>query len=141
MRSIRVFHTAASCTVPSIDIDISETVGQFLATVKAIPDSGSGATVASLSVLQMIGKSIKNLRHRGMDYLVAVNRLSMEITGSLNLQLRYCDMRAITPVIICPEVEEMLLSVNVCKELGILPPNYPNSIARTVNPITTKFQC
>ena len=139
MRTISVLRSAASCTVPSIDIDISETEGQFLASVKALPDSGLGAIVASLSILQMIGKSIKDLRHRGMDDLSAANKTSMETAGSLNLQLRYYERTVITPVIIYPDVEGMWLSAKICVDLGISPPNYPNPIARTVNFITTNI--
>lgn len=60
--------------------------------------------------------------------LVSAGGDSLHPIGPINARIRYGGRTVSMPLIICPGVEDMLMSCVVCKELGILPPNYPEPL-------------
>ena len=61
--SITVLGTRSLSDVPTIAVDLLTPDGVLLASVTAVPDSGAGATVASLATLRRLGGHEANLLH------------------------------------------------------------------------------
>jgi hypothetical protein len=124
-----VLRVATTRRVPTVDVEIFDSRGKYLAVITAVPDSGAEATVAGFDVLKLIGGDVENLLHRGADNLVAANGLSLETAGRLNYTVSLRGRSTVATIIFSPEHTGMLLSWFVCVELGLLPANYPEPIA------------
>lgn len=123
--SVRI---AATRKAPTVDVEIFDGRGKYLASITAVPDSGAEATVAGFDVLKLLDGDVENLLHRGVDDLVAANGLSLETSGRLNYKISLRGVSTLASIIFCPQHTGLSLSWFVCVELGLLPANYPEPV-------------
>ena len=100
----------------------------FITTAQATPDTGAEATVAGLDILKQIGIDIGNTCHTPEDTIIAANGTSFECVGTVDLHIHAADKSMKETVLICKAQKGLLLAWYVCRELGIVPNDYPKPI-------------
>ena len=100
----------------------------FITTAQATPDTGAEATVAGLDILKQIGLDIGNQCRTPQDTISAANHTSFECVGTVDLHINAADKSTKEAVLICKEQTGLLLAWYVCRDLGIVPNDYPKPI-------------
>ena len=95
---------------------------------EATPDTGAEATLAGIDIINALGFPIENLAPPSTDNLIAADKQSLTCIGTLPCIIEYGDHRVHETIHVCEGVDEFLLAWYICKDLGIISPEYPQPI-------------
>ena len=130
IKKLAVNHlTMTDVRAPKISINLYTTKFQdMIGSSAATPDTGAEATLAGPHILEELGFDAANLRTPDGDKLLAANKKTLHCIGTLPCLIEYGERRIEETVYVCRKVDEFLLAWYVCKQLGIIPPEYPQPI-------------
>ena len=111
---------------PRIEVDLHHNADDsFISTVQATPDTGAEASVAGITFLKQMKLETGNMCPPPDDTIIAANGTSIECIGSLNIYIHVAGKSTKETVLICKQQRGLLLAWYVCRDLGIVPHNYP----------------
>eukprot|EP00117_Sycon_ciliatum_P027921 scpid16025/ scgid22570/ len=130
-RSVRVMEAAQHGTARAHRIRVQlgsifhkEDYGTCLATT----DTGADACIMGHSLLEFLTIHPNQVRPVQATQIIAANGSDLTCIGTLSLAIRYGDRVAPCTVFVCSNHDGMLLSWEVCRQLQIIPEDYPNPI-------------
>ena len=124
-RAISVRQATRSGTSPLIDVNVHRN-GQLLGTTSAFPDSAAEVNLAGPDFLDDIKWEGGQLNlNPPSENIFAANNSQFLVLGSLNLELRYMGRSAFVEVFIVNEPSKLLISLQACKDLAIIPQFFP----------------
>jgi hypothetical protein len=104
------------------------------------PDPGAEVSVGGLDFLSAIGLSESDLSSSSFDLVMADKSAPLLSIGQRDVRIRYGEQAATITVVICPEIQGVLLSWLDCIALRILHSDYPLPLPRlpaSVQTVTT----
>ena len=102
----------------------------FICTVQATPDTGAEATVTGLNFLRQMQLDSDNICSPSLpdDTIIAANGTSIDCIGAVDIYIHVAGKCTKETVIVCKEQRGLLLAWYVCRDLGIVPHNYPTPV-------------
>ena len=119
--------------LPSVaeDLGIDKTFHNPTITIntRAIADTGCQSCLAGTSLLKQLGLKVSNLTPTSMK-MRAANRDPIQILGALALRITCMDdsrqKRTTRQIVyISNATDKIFLSMEACRDLGIIPPTFP----------------
>lgn len=115
--------------VPTLTVSVTQIAGMMkLGEVTAIPDTGAEASIAGPEVMKRMKIPIENVIPLPEEIIVAANGTAFDIIGYVPVQFQIGDRISIENLIFCKQQKGTILSWSVCKDLGIIPENFPTQI-------------
>ena len=96
--------------------------------MQATPDTGAEATVAGLNFLRQMKLDSGNIWSPPDDTIIAANGTSIDCIGAVDIYIHVAGKSTKETVLICKEQRGLLLAWYVCRDLGIVPHNYPTPV-------------
>ena len=125
LRAISVRRATRDDASPMIDVRVFSN-GQFQAQTSGFPDTAAEVCLAGPDFLEEInwpGGQI-NLTPPS-EQIFAANNSQFLVLGSLNVELQYMGRNSFVEVFIVNEPSKLIISLKACKDLAIVPPNFP----------------
>ena len=114
---------------PRINVDIHHNADDsFITKAQATPDTGAEATVAGLDFLKQMKIEVGNICAPPDDTIVAANGTSIECIGTVDIHIHVANRSTRETVLICKGQQGILLAWYVCRDLGIIPKDYPKQV-------------
>ena len=114
---------------PHIKVNIHPNAeDSFIATAKATPDTGAEATIAGLDFLKQIKIEVGNTCTPPEDTIISANGTAIDCIGTVDIYIHTADRSVKETVLICKDQQGILLAWYVCRDLGIIPSDYPKPI-------------
>ncbi|KAK8394796.1 hypothetical protein O3P69_005935 [Scylla paramamosain] len=132
----RVHSTVRVKPTPSPTICIVVTHGERSNTMEMIPDTGADTTVIGPQHLQHLGLTSRNLQPPpSLDYYNADGSKMPAALGSLQAELTYGKLSCSGWIDVQGALSTPLLSWQHCRELGIIPKDFPRQITDDVSTV------
>ena len=107
--------------------------------VHAIPDTGAEVNVGGTKLLDQLQLCERDLRDGPYSKLVAANRSLLKKLGTLPITITLNETAIKDDIVICEGQNDLLLSWKTCRDLAIIPDNFPKQIGKiNVNPVISK---
>ena len=114
---------------PRINVDVHHKADDsFITKARATPDTGAEATVAGLDFLKQMKIEVGNICAPPDDTIVAANGTSIECIGTIDVHIHVANRSTKETVLICTGQQGLLLAWYVCRDLGIIPNDYPKQV-------------
>ena len=114
---------------PRINVDIHHNADDsFITKTQATPDTGAEATVAGLDFLKQMKLDVGNISAPPDDTIVAANGTSIDCIGTIDVHIHVANRSTKETVLICKGQQGFLLAWYVCRDLGIIPNDYPRQV-------------
>ena len=114
---------------PRINVDIHHNADDsFITKAQATPDTGAEATVAGLDFLKQMKLDVGNISAPPDDTIVAANGTSIDCIGTIDVHIHVANRSTKETVLICKRQQGFLLAWYVCRDLGIIPNDYPKQV-------------
>jgi hypothetical protein len=111
---------------PTISVELLDSNGTPIGSFDNVtPDPGAEVSVGGLDFLSAIGLTESDLSTSAFDLVMADKSAPLLSIGQQDVHIRYGKQSAVVPVVICPEIQGVLLSWLDCKDLRILHSEYP----------------
>ena len=114
---------------PEVPVDFYDADGNFLDNRHSVPDTGAQVTVAGRGVLDRWEMKIEDLVPSD-EKLENVSGASLHVLGTVILTLAVAEMQVVEKVFVCNDIggDDIYLSIDVCKGLGIVHPEFPTPL-------------
>ena len=114
---------------PRINVDIHHNADDsFITKAQATSDTGAEATVAGLDFLKQMKLDVGNISAPPDDTIVAANGTSIDCIGTIDVHIHVAKRSTNETVLICKGQQGFLLAWYVCRDLGIIPNDYPKQV-------------
>ena len=112
-----------------ISIKLSSRQSQVLiGTLKATPDTRAEASIIGIQEIQSLNFDTNKSNPFAKVKLIAANGQFLKCISTLPCIITYGNRTAQDVLHVCHKIEQCLLAWYTCRNLGILPPNYPEPI-------------
>ena len=105
----------------------------------AIPDTGADMSIASKGLLKELKVAKNVLNRKVLPNLFAANGTKLNLIGGLDLKIKLGDEETRETVYICDGPTDFLLSREACKQLKIIPKDFPNQMS--INNVCDRNKC
>ena len=97
--------------------------------IKSVPDTGAEASICGPALIKKLKIRKSDIKKNSEnERLIAANGLPIKTIGKLQLQIRADENLIEEDVIICEDQNELLLSWTACRDLHIIPPDFPRPL-------------
>ena len=122
---------------PQISVQLSNAFGtEVYGHCSATPDTGADASVIGLSMLEYLNLPSAQIAPSAPTSILAANGSSLHCVGTLLFSIQHGSHSVISRVLICEDHDGLLLSWHTCRDLHLIPANYPTQI--TPSPVEVK---
>ena len=114
---------------PQISIKLSSHQSRApIGTLQVTSDTGAEASIIGIQEIRSLDFDTNKLNPPAKDKLIAANGQFLKCIGTLPCIITYVNRTAQDVLHVCHKIEQCLLAWYTCRNLGILPPNYPEPI-------------
>ena len=99
-------------------------------TISAVPDTGAEANVCGKRHMKLLQCKVKDLKPASSEKLAAANNSPIKTVGLIELEMKIGTHQTTENIIVCENQDDMLLSWKTCRNLGIIPPDFPRQISQ-----------
>ena len=124
---VSAVHVAALNTGPRVQLEVETLDHMKLGKVNAIPDTGAQCTVTGEQFLIQTGQNKEDLKVVANEKLLGITGANLGPLGEKNCILKLDGRRTEQTVTVCKNVSGFYLSETGCKQLGIIPKNFPQA--------------
>jgi len=115
---------------PQISVTVGNCFGtEDYGTCLATPDTGADGCVMSLDLLGQMHIPVEQLAAPPETRILTANGSELKCVGTLQLGISYGDHSANIQALVCKNHSGFLLAWTVCRDLGIIPQDYPRPIS------------
>ena len=113
---------------PTILLECSLLNNNKFTKIKSVPNIGAEATICGPALMKKLKIRKSDIKKNSEnESLIEANGLPIKTIRKLRLQIR-ADEYLIEDVIICEDQNELLLSWTACRDLHIIPPDFPRPL-------------
>ena len=118
-----------SLSAPQIVVTLGHiSVDLVYGTCQATPDTGADATLMGYALLESLGIEPEQISPGVPESIVAGNGTELRCVGTLLFSISYGGRCTDQTVLVCVDHGGFLLSWYACRELGLIPHNYPEPL-------------
>ena len=132
-KSVKAFKVAdvkSKTSTPTIEILCKPKGLSKFQRINCIPDTGAEISICGENILKQLKINEDDLLHEYDEKLVAANNTEIETLGKISLKMQLNQRSTVEDIIVCKNQDSFLLSWQVCKNLGIIPQNFPKPIQK-----------
>ena len=96
--------------------------------IMAIPDTGAEVTVGGKHLLKKLQIDLRDLNQINDENLIAANGSQIKVIGSVRVTFTLNNISVHGKLIICDQQQDLLLSWRLCRELQLIPADFPQQI-------------
>ena len=122
---------------PKVNIEIN--FNQKIKILEAIPDTGAEITVCGMNTMKKLGIKRKDLDVSKTRKMTAANGTEIEYLGEKSLSVKINQVSTTETFAVCKNQYDILLSWKLCRNLKLIPNNFPKQIEdNSVKVVTNK---
>ena len=122
---------------PQISVQLSNAFGtEVYGHCSATPDTGADASVTGLSMLEYLNLQSAETAPSAPTGILAANGSSLHCVGTLLFSIQHGSHSVTSRVLVCEDHDGLLLSLHTCRDLNLIPANYPTQF--TPSPVEVK---